>query len=253
MNKEYVQQYATLEKEHWWFVVRQKIILHFLKKHIKNAPVKILNIGAAAGASTKLLTNFGKVVSVETELYFINHLKHENIDVVDASITAMPFADASFDVVCAFDVIEHIENDEAAIKEMERVCKPCGIVFVTVPTFNFLWSKHDVVNKHVRRYTKNSLSVLISKAKTLQKIDGSYFNFLLFLPIAILRLVSNLFVNKNDVLQSDFTYFSKIGFLNSFLKFLFSLEIPLLKFMRFPFGVSLISVWKKQAEDTEKE
>ena len=91
MNKEYVQQYAKLETTHWWFVVRQKIILQFLKKYTGEKPVSILNIGAAGGASTQWLSSLGNVVSVETDPFFIDHLKEQHINVIDSSVTAMPF------------------------------------------------------------------------------------------------------------------------------------------------------------------
>lgn len=241
MNKEYVQQYVRLEKEHWWFVVRQKIILQFLGKNISHQPLNILNIGAAGGASTKWLSGLGSVVSVETEPYFIEHLKQCGIDPVNASVTALPFADNSFDLVCAFDVLEHVKDDGMAMKEMSRVCKIDGIVCVTVPAAALLWSAHDVVNGHYRRYSKRTLCKLADNFPLLNKIDSTYFNTILFLPIFIARKMQG----KGKIPRSDFDMYNGKGLFGRICKAIFGIEVPLLRSIHFPFGVSLIAAWKK--------
>ncbi len=251
MNKEFVQAYSMLEKKHWWFIGRQKIILQFLRKHVAPAPLSILNIGAAGGASTQWLSDLGNVVSVETEPSFIAHLKAQHIEVVNASVTAMPFPENSFDLVCAFDVIEHVADDAAAMREMERVCKAGGVICVTVPAFKTLWSNHDVVNGHHRRYTKKSLAALVENATQLNQTALQYFNSLLFLPILTARKLANLFRKGVPKDQSDFTFYKTPGPVNRLFKTIFSAETSLLKFISFPFGVSLIAVWKKTAGNTK--
>jgi SAM-dependent methyltransferase len=240
MNREYVQQYAALERKHWWFVVRQKVILQFLKKYINDQPISVLNIGAAAGASSQWLSSLGNVVSVETEPLFIQHL-----NVINSSVTDMPFADNSFDLVCAFDVIEHVDDDVVAMKEMERVCKAGGMICVTVPALKMLWSDHDIANEHFRRYTKKSLSSLGKIFSGLKKEEIQYFNSLLFLPILAARKISNSFSKNKSRLQSDFTRYKTPGLFNKLLQIIFSLELPLLRSIHFPVGVSLIAAWKK--------
>lgn len=248
MNKEYVQEYAKLEREHWWFLVRQKIILQFLKKYISpgDQQLHILNIGAAGGGSSEFLKLFGAVTSVETEPLFIEYLKKQNINVTEASITNLPYDDNRFDLVCAFDVIEHVDDDAQAMKEMQRVCKNDGAICITVPAFKSLWSQHDVVNGHFRRYKKNDLKVLFEKTKQLESIETTYFNSLLFLPILIVRKISNQFRKNKKETESDFSYFKTPALSNSVLKKIFGLELPLLKLFHFPFGASLISFLKKK-------
>ncbi len=245
MNKAYVQQYVELERTHWWFVVRQKIILRILKKYAKEQTLSILNIGAAGGASTQWLSTLGKVVSVESDPFFFDHLKLQQVDVIHSTVTSMPFEKNSFDLVCAFDVIEHVADDFAAMKEMERVCKPGGMICVTVPAFQLLWSGHDVVNGHYRRYTKKTLFVLGELFAQLQNSEMRYFNSLLFLPVLIARKVSNIFTAGKKRVQSDFTFYRIPRMLDQILKTVFSAEIPLLRFIHFPVGVSLLAVWKK--------
>ena len=249
MNREYVQQYAKLETTHWWFVVRQKIILQFLKKYTNQKPLRILNIGAAGGASTQWLAALGQVVSIETDPFFIDHLKEQKIDVVDSPVELMPFDKNSFDLVCAFDVIEHVKDDSDAMKEMTRVCKPGGMICITVPAFKMLWSDHDVVNAHYRRYTKASLQFLGVAFPAIKKMEISYFNSLLFLPILVARKVSNLLSKDKKNIQSDFTRYKISGPFNKLCKMIFATEIPLLRFIHFPFGVSLIAAWEKISTD----
>ncbi|MEO8772232.1 MAG: class I SAM-dependent methyltransferase [Ferruginibacter sp.] len=248
MNKEYVQQYAKLEREHWWFLVRQKIILQFLKKYISpgDQQLQVLNIGAAGGGSSEFLKTFGTVVSVETEPLFIDYLRKQNFNITEASISHLPFKDNSFDLVCAFDVIEHVEDDANAMKEMERVCKKDGNVCITVPACKSLWSQHDVVNGHYRRYKKNDLQSLFEKTIQLKPIETTYFNSLLFLPILITRKMSNQFRKNKKETESDFTYFKTPALGNSVLKKIFGLELPLMKLFHFPIGASLIALLKKK-------
>jgi SAM-dependent methyltransferase len=246
MNKEYIRQYVQLEKEYWWFVVRQKILFNFLSKQlIDTSNNDILNIGAAGGGSTKWLSTFGKVVSLEPESLFVELLKAQSLEVVNADIINMPFEDNSFDLVCAFDVIEHVENDVEAMKEMLRVCKPNGIICIAVPAFNMLWSKHDVVNGHFRRYSKKMLKVLGDNFVCIKQKDVTYFNAILFVPILIARKLRNLFFKDIKNKESDFAYFNNGSILNYILKTVFSIELLLLKFMKLPFGVSLVSAWQK--------
>lgn len=246
MNKEYIQQYVQLEKEHWWFVVRQKILFNFLAKHLINKSQNdILNIGPAGGESSRWLSAFGKVVSVETESLFVELLKRQNLEVVNADINNMPFEDNSFDLVCAFDVIEHVQNDIEAMKEMIRICKPNGTICIAVPASKIMWSKHDVVNGHFRRYSKTMIKVLGDNFACIRQKEVTYFNAILFAPILIARKLRNLFFKDSKNKESDFTYFKNGSILNYVLKIIFSIELLLLKFMKLPFGVSLVSAWQK--------
>lgn len=250
MNKEYVQQYVQLEKEHWWFVARKKIISRVIDKYIKTNTNQVLNVGAAGGASTEWLARYGEVTSVENDPYFLQHLQAHHTSVVDASILSLPFNDNSFDLVCVLDVLEHVENDRAAMLELQRVCKPSGFIIITVPAYQWLWSSHDVVNNHKRRYNEASLRTLVNDGDSLVWKDTSYFNFLLLPPIALARKISNIFYNKKHQ-KSDFETFKMKGFLNRILKKIFLAEISLAKWMRLPWGVSLIGVLQKQQKKTK--
>ena len=245
MNKDYVKEYVKLEEHHWWFIVRQHILISLLRKHNRQKSLRILNVGAAGGASSRWLAAFGEVISLESDPYFVAYLLTKNIIVEHASVTQMPFLNDAFDLVCAFDVLEHVQDDEVAIREMERVCKIGGLICITVPSFDILWSNHDKVNGHFRRYRKLPLLQRFQVSPSLNILEIKYFNSLLFVPILLARKFSNWFGNSRSKTHSDFTKFDTGSLSNKILKAIFSLEIPLLSVINFPVGVSLFGLWKK--------
>ncbi len=247
MNDAYVKQYASLERQHWWFRVRRQIILRSIKHTCprKSIPLHILNVGAAGGASSEWLGDLGHVVSLENDPFFISFLRENKIEVVEGSADQLPFPDNSFDLVCAFDVLEHVKNDTTAMSEFLRVCKPGGTITVTVPALKMLWSYHDELNGHYRRYSKRSLQLVLDKFPGKTTMEIRFFNFLLFLPVLLARKIANLSSGQKISGQSDFTYYKTSSFFNKVLEKIFGLELKLPRFLKFPFGVSLVAVMKK--------
>lgn len=246
MNKSYVQRYVQLERNHWWFLVRKKILLSLLHKNLPGKQLKILNIGAAGGATSEWLTVFGDVQSVENDPYFLDHLNSLDIKVTKADITQLPFEDDSFDLVCGFDVLEHVEAHDSALKELHRVCKVDGHICITVPAFQQLWSHHDEVNGHFRRYRMGELNSLIQKCIAVQLKAWTYFNTILFIPILLTRKFQRKPTARIEKQQSDFETYQKGSIINKILYNLFSLELGLLKYWRLPFGVSLFCFLQKK-------
>ena len=277
MEKNYYKEYYHLERNHWWFKARGEMLIDHLRKVLelpankpttqhqslinserlkslaidaKQKSIKILNIGTATGRTSELLKQLGEVESVEYDKDCYEFVRDNlNIPITNASIIELPYADESYDVVVAFDVIEHVEDDQKAVSEMYRVCKKGGVVGVTVPAFMFLWSQHDVVNHHYRRYTSTQLESLFKEQTGLQKIYQSYFNSWLFFPIAAFRALSKILPMKKadneSETASDFAVM-KGGTINSVFYHIFKSENFFLKrFIRIPVGVSLISTWKK--------
>ena len=251
MDKNYYKKYYTLEREHWWFAARAEILMSQIRRIFGNRnDLKILNIGVATGYSSELLQQFGTVTSVEFDQDCYEFTRDVvKIPIQQGSILSLNFPDNAFDLVCAFDVIEHVEDDRLAVSEMRRVSRKNGVIFVSVPAFMFLWSEHDVVNHHFRRYTSKILRGLFSEHDT--PIFQSYFNFWLFFPIAAVRVALRLLTKKHlakpEDAQSDFDNFKSGGLVNSVLKTVFLSENILLKcFIVLPVGVSLLSSWRKR-------
>jgi len=247
MDRDYFSKYYTLERNHWWFIVRAEIIIDTIKSKIAiNEPLSILNIGSATGRTSEILQEFGDVISVEYDKESVESSKNIlKTPVINGSINDLPFPNEKFDLVCAFDVIEHVSDDENAISEMYRVCKPSGSLFVTVPAFQSLWSAHDEINHHFRRYRKADLLKLFSEnSGSIQRV--TYFNSILFVPVFILRKIQVIFSSKKaGAEKSDFESI-KSPFINKIFYLIFSLERWMIKKISFPFGVSILLLWKKQ-------
>ena len=245
MDHKFYQEYYKLEREGWWFKARLSILESYCKKIINHPEMRILNVGAATGATSEMLSKFGEVTSLEYDEFCCKFLKEKTgIEAVNASLTDLPFEDDSYDIICAFDVIEHIEEDSKAIEEIYRVLRPKGKYFLTVPAFQSLWSNHDVINHHFRRYRKNQINKLIVNKK-LKIDDSTYFNFWLFIPISIVRFILNNISRKkdSDSTGSDNEIMQSSKIVNEILYRIFYSEKFLLKLnIKFPFGVSILTI-----------
>lgn len=244
MEANYYKQYFVLEREHWYFKARNNLIMSHIQTLLDTdkKDLRILNVGAGTGFTSELLSNFGHVKSIEYDKECIEHVKKlTTINLEWGSILDLPYDDNSFDLVCAFDVIEHVEDDKLAIKELERVCRHDGQIVVTVPAFQFLWGSHDLINHHFRRYNMAQLVSLFSNQDNF--VYRSYYNFFLFPIVAAVRLFNRLFTTPSEV--SDFDNIPKQQFTDKVFFGLFSLEKNfILKRFRFPFGVSIICSYR---------
>lgn len=254
MDQQYFKEYYHLERVNWWFTVRRRILRDRIR-HVLGNPQRIqsLNIGAATGTTSDMLAEFGEVMSVEYDKECCAYTQSFlSTPLIQGSITELPFTNNSYDLVCAFDVIEHVEDDAKAVAEMMRVCKPGGYIAVTVPAYQFLWGEHDVINQHHRRYTKTELTQLL-KDYPGKIVYQTYFNSILFIPIAIFRLImagiNKLKGPKKETLESDHAIFGTEGFFNNLLAGIFTIDYYLLKWgIRFPTGVSIMVFFKKESE-----
>ncbi|MBX3255536.1 MAG: class I SAM-dependent methyltransferase [Chitinophagaceae bacterium] len=241
MNPEYLRKYYDYERNHWWFRVREKIIRQQINSSLPSyKPLKILNAGCATGRSSEMLQQYGEVFSVEKDHDVCVFLREKlNMEVWEAGLESLPFDDDFFDVVCVFDVIEHIAEQELAVAELFRVCKPGGFFYCSVPAFSFLWSIHDEVNHHKRRYTKRSLRCVLDKKFVIEY--NTYFNFILFFPVWLSRCVLQR-MRKSPGMVSDFESGKILNsrFFSFFFKSLFSIELLLLRYFTLPFGVSIL-------------
>lgn len=251
MDRAYYDEYYFLERNHWWFIVRSKIIDDLFHRLFEpNKTYSILNIGVATGASNDVLEKFGEVTSIEYDIdcaFFT--FRDSGKPILIASIEDLPFKMEEFDIVCAFDVIEHVENDKKSVFEMIRVCKPGGKIIITVPALMCLWSHHDEVNQHVRRYKMKEIIRLFKiNDKKGFEIYSTYFNTFLFPIILLFRLISKLLPKKiiRHGAGSDFTIINNENIINSLLFRIFDTERILLKYLKYNFGASILYVWQKQ-------
>lgn len=249
MDQAYYREYFALEREHWWFRARAEILMGHLRRTL-GSPVRllrILNVGAATGRSSELLGQFGYVTSVEYDGSCCAMTRaRTGLELVQASVTELPFRSGSFDLVCCFDVIEHVQDDCGAVEELHRVCRSDGMISVTVPAYMFLWSRHDDVNHHCRRYTAGQLRRVMA-GRCSRPLFHSYFNFWLFFPIAGFRVLRKILPERESRQDAGSDFFAvQSPFLDRIFYAVFRTEGPLVRRgIRLPVGVSILSTWRK--------
>jgi len=229
-----------LEKQHWWFRVRHELIIQLFRKYFsRRTDLKILDIGCGMGSVSALLSRWGTVYSVDPSAEAIKFCRQKGLQhLYQNTAESLPFNDGFFDVVIALDVLEHVKDDQQAVDEISRVLKPQGVFICFVPAFMFLWSEQDEILMHYRRYNRSSLSSLFTD--DWKYLKTSYFNFFLFPFIFSVRLLKKLLRLKQKKDEVE-----QISFLNPLFYWIFKREIFFLSRWRFPFGVSLLAVYKK--------
>ena len=242
MEEDFYPAYYRLEGRHWWFLGRRRLFLRVLEQQFPPAyrPIDLLDFGCGTGAFLEHLERFGTVSAVESDpsaVAFCHARGRAEVKLVPAG-APLPFEDGAFDLITSLDVIEHIDDDVAALRELRRVLRPGGRLLAAVPAYMFLWGKQDEVSHHRRRYTSSSLRRALSEAGF--AIDRtSYFNTLLFPPIAAVRLGRRLLRRPGDR-QSDFDLGPPA--LNRALGAVFGAEAGLIARWDLPFGVSLLAL-----------
>jgi SAM-dependent methyltransferase len=246
MDPSFYAEYYEIEGVHWWFRGRRRILLELLDRELPatpdGRPRAILDVGCGTGTMVTHLGRYGDVTGIEASpeaVAFCHQRGVTNVQRADGEV--LPFADASFDLVTALDVIEHIDDDAGALSEMHRVLRPGGRMLVTVPAFPFLWSAHDEVNRHFRRYVRPQLEERVRQAG-LRPARVTYFNAFLFPAVAAVRVLrlNRLGGNRRQEQRSDFTLSHGRQLGNRALTRLFGAEAPVVARRDLPFGVSLL-------------
>jgi SAM-dependent methyltransferase len=240
MDEKMYAHIQQVEQNHWWYVGRRKIIFDWTLQVLqKYQEPRILDIGCGTGFNTEYLKQSGykDIVSLDISLNALQFCQTRDITkLVCADGTNPPFRNASFDVVMALDMIEHIEDDQACLKNMSRLVKRGGTVIIFTPAFNFLWGLQDEVSHHYRRYTVSELKTKVEKAG-LEIYKITYANTFLFPVVWAGRLALKMRGNEIDGTSENDLHPS---WSNGILKQIFSAERPLLHYMDMPFGVSLL-------------
>ena len=243
MEVEYEKRYHEVETENWWFVSRRRYLLDLLKNAPKDSV--ILDIGCSSGIFLKDLEQLGfkteNLFGIDISEKAIENCKKNgiiNAFVMDAQKISLP---EKFDIIVASDCLEHLQDDTQAIRNWYEVLKMGGMLYVFVPAFQSLWSTHDEVNMHFRRYTNKELKdKLVSHKLTILK--SSYWNFFLFIPLYLFRKFDAV-MSRNKKKEGQIID-GKMA--NVVLLQLLLFENFLLKYVNFSFGVSAFCIAKKK-------
>lgn len=235
------QEMALNEETHWWFVARRAIIGRILSKVPHEGVTEILEAGCGTGGNLAMLARYGNVYGMERNEKALAFATAKHIGKISSGRLPddIPFHDKTFDIIVMFDVLEHIENDKNALQTLLPRLKQGGWLIVTVPAFNCLWSRHDEIHQHNRRYTVKGLQNIVNAAGY-KTVYVSYFNSILFPFMAadrfMQRFVGDQFPNGR---KKPNRYFNKL------LTWLFSCERFLVGDVYLPFGGSILLLGRK--------
>lgn len=240
MDRLIYDRIRDLEADHWWFVGRRQILRGLLQRVGTPPDAQILEVGCGAGGNVPLLRAFGAVTALEPDDESRAYASERLGLAVDTGLLpdGLPYAPETFDLVCAFDVVEHVDDDAASVRALARLVKPGGAILTTVPAYQWMWSHHDVLHHHKRRYRLPAYRALY-EAAGLTIETATYFNTLLFPLAAAQRTAKRLLGDKSadDAMPP--------AALNKALASVFSLETPLATGPGLPFGLSIAVIARK--------
>lgn len=242
MNPELYDAHDRLEDRHWWFEGRRRVIREVLQRHLlPRAKRRLLDVGCGSGGMFPLLSEFGEVDGAEASPDALERARRKFPGHrIESCNLPHALPEGTWDVVTAFDVIEHLDEPIESLRAMRSRLPFDGQVVVTVPAFQFLWSHHDDVNQHRRRYSRLELVSQLSSAG-LRVSFVSYYNTLLFPAVAGARLLERLLPSRFAT-SADSDLDETPGPLNRVLTTLFGGERLAVGRASLPFGVSLIAI-----------
>lgn len=230
---------AEVEANHWWFTQRRRLFAQLINKLGLSENAKVLDIGTSTGTNLRMLRDLGFVgyEGLDCSEEAIRWCAEKGLGkVTKGDICHLPFPDGSFDLVLATDIVEHVDDDTAALREIRRVLKSGGHALITVPAFELLWGLQDDVAEHKRRYRARQFLGLLDQVALLAR-RKFYFNYVLFFPILLARQTIRIFGIK---LKSENQINNR--FINSILSLVFRFDVWSAPFIRPPFGVSYLVV-----------
>jgi SAM-dependent methyltransferase len=240
MDSNYELQTHQAEDRHWWYRGRRRVLDAIISGLQLGSQPRILDAGCGSGRNMLELARYGEVTGIELSDTSVSLARERHTgEVLKGSILDTPFASDSFDLAVCLDVVEHLQDDVGALRELRRVVAPGGSLLVTVPAYERLWSTHDEVNHHHRRYNRRTLLQAAQEAQW-RCVFTTHFNSLL-LPVAtLLRVLDRL---NTHATESSLDLWLPPAPLNSLLQMPLNLEAALIgKGLRIPAGLSLLAV-----------
>jgi SAM-dependent methyltransferase len=234
MDPAYAAVHAEEDRAHWWFLGRRAVILAEMARRLPASGVRLAELGCGSGGMLEALGRFGTAVGVEMDPTLRARARERGLDVRAGALPdTIPLEPGRWDVVCHFDVLEHVDDEAGALAACRRLLAPGGRLFVTVPAYAWLWSRHDELLGHRRRYTARALRRAAERGGyAVERL--TYFNTLLAPPIMAVRLARAALRGPGHDLDRP------APTLNRALAACFSAEARLLRWVSPPFGISIL-------------
>lgn len=250
MEKAEYQVMFAVEKKHFWYRGMGRISNTLLRRYLSHRTNNtILDAGCGTGGALLFLQKFGKPTGIDISPLALTYCRKRGLkNIKRSSIEKLPFSDKKFDLVTCFDVLcqQEVKNDTRALHEFYRVLKPGGILLLRVPAYNWLRSYHDISVHTKHRYTRFEINTLLKEAHfTLLK--SSYINTLLFPLIFLKRILLHFSPPKHSDVRPVPSFLNQLFFISLLI------ESSLIRYLDFPFGVSLIVVAKRPRGDSNTQ
>ncbi|WMJ71855.1 class I SAM-dependent methyltransferase [Cytophagaceae bacterium ABcell3] len=247
MDEQYEEKYHALENDMWWFVARRDILTYLLDG-LGSKSLKILDIGCSGGVFLSHLVSKGydkeHLYGIDKSAKAIEQCHKRGLDqcyVMDGA--EISFEEGSFDVIIASDCLEHINDDAKALRNWKLLLKKGGNAFIFVPAFQFLWSPHDEINHHFRRYSKRGfINKVLQQGWEVER--AGYWNCSLFFPALLIRIVKKIMKKSSGQVKDDLQMPS--AFSNWFLSKILVLENRLLRIINLPIGLSIWCICRRR-------
>jgi SAM-dependent methyltransferase len=249
------REFLELEQTHWWFRGRRAIFISLLDRHLGRRsgggpPRVIMDLGCGVGGMLEPLSLYGRVIGTDVTLQGLRYCAERHFPLLVACNGPHGcFLDASLDCVTAFDALEHIEDDELALREIFRMLKPGGALIASGPAYQFLYAQQDRITHHMRRYTLGGLRRK-ARAAGFEIVQASYINFWLFpliLPTVLALKLWQAIRPRDDARAGSNVGIQVPGWAHDLLTGVFSSEAAVLRHVSVPAGHSLIVVARKPA------
>lgn len=189
MDEQYYPLLFEVEDRHWWFRGRRAVVAALLDRAGVAPPRRVLDAGCGTGRNLEDYRRLGPAAGIEPDASAVEFCHRRGLtEVVQAGVESLPFEAGSFDLAFATDVLEHVQDDLGAMRELARVSAPGGLMVTTVPAHMWLWTQSDVALQHKRRYSRPAL-LAGARRGGWEPLLATYFNSVLLGPIALARLV----------------------------------------------------------------
>lgn len=238
MQERELAEMFAVEMDHWWFAGKRILFKRLLATELGRGGLRILDVGCGTGASACEFGAYGEVWATDRSTSALAMARSRGVTKVFVCDGGqLPLVTGSFDLVLAFDVLEHSDDDHAMLNDIARVLRPGGSVAIHVPAWPSLWSRHDEILGHKRRYTRRSLRALMERSE----LDIGYFGWAsasILVPALLMRTTRRLLASDGG--GQDI--YPLPAPLNSALRAVYRAEALIAARVGLPFGLSLAAI-----------